>query len=295
MGEQVSACFHMEPETVENREICMMRALNLVFFIFILLMAEESLAQIQSLPDNAQTKWIVNHPEEIVSYLIFDPATVKDRLPSSLRFITIEELAAYRITWADEHLKKCPAHAGWGISFIEIVRMGTFEIDGNKPAWPENGAAALWFARVASSDPKIDLGPGRPFLALEFWLPDKEFVDYMCEKGHYAGYGDVRLHKNPEGKWLGFVEAEGLNLSCECMPAGEIEETYSGGRQVFFPPAESGVKSIVRVAFAGHKIQQCREDGFWRIEGVHPLAGGVLIGPSTFQSGYDLVGGAYLH
>jgi len=210
-------------------------------------------------------------------------------------YITIKELAAHQVPWASEHLNEYPAHADWGISFIEIVRMKTFEIDGHKPAWPEHGAAALWFARVAPSNPKNGLGPGRPFLALEFWMPDSEFVDYMCKKGHYASYGDVRLHKNPKGKWLGFVDAEGLELACECMPAGDVEGPYSGGMQVFFPPAQSGIKSIVRVAFAGHRIQQFKENGFWKIEGVHPLAKGVLIGPSTFQFGYDLIGGAYLN
>ncbi len=153
------------------------------------------LAQIPSLPDNAQTKWIVDEPDEIVSYLIFDPATIKNRLPSSLRFITIGELAASYIPWASDHQNKYPTHADWGISFIEIVRMKTFEIDGCKPNWPDHGAAALWCARVAPTDPKSDSGQGKPFLVLDFWVPDSEFVDYMCRKGHYASYGVVRLQK----------------------------------------------------------------------------------------------------
>lgn len=271
----------------------MRRNLLLVLFVFSVLPAVDALTQIPALPDNALTKWIVDEPEEIVSYLIFDPATVKDRLPSSLRFITLEELAAGHILWANEYLNEYPTRADWGISFIEIVRMKTFEIDGHKPEWPEHGAAALWFARVAPSDPKNELGPGMPFLALEFWMPDSKFVDYMCKKGHYASYGDVRLHKNSDGKWLGFIEVEGLRVACECMPTGDVEVFGLGGMQVFFPPAQSGVTSIVRVAFAGHQVQRCKEEASWRFEGVHPVVKGVILGPSTFQFGYDLIGGAY--
>jgi hypothetical protein len=128
----------------------------LVSFVFSSLLAVEALAQVPALPVGFQTKWVVDEPEEIVGYLIFDPATVKERISSFLRFITIEELAADQILWAKEHLSEYPAHADWGISFIEIVRMKTFEIDGRTPEWPEHGAAALWFARVA---PSSQIGP----------------------------------------------------------------------------------------------------------------------------------------
>jgi hypothetical protein len=53
------------------------------------------------------------------------------------------------------------------------------------------------------------------------------------------------------------------------------------------------VTGIVRVAFAGHREQACEGDSSWTILGTHPLAGAVVLGPSSFQSGYDLVGGAY--
>ncbi len=277
----------------EYSENDMKRNLSLVSFMFFALLTVDTLAQPPALPDNALTKWVVDEPEEIASYLIFDPATVKDRLPSSLRFITIGELAAIGIPWANDHLNENPTNADWGISFIEIVRMKTFEIDGRSPEWPEHGAAALWFARVAPSEPKNELGPGRPFLALEFWMPDSLFVTYMREKGHYASYGDVHLYKNSDGKWLGTIEVDGLSVIAECIPTGDVEGFGSGGMQGFFPPAQSGVTSIVRVAFAGHRIQECKEDAFWIFKGVHPLVKGVILGASTFQFGYDLIGGAY--
>lgn len=271
----------------------MKRNLLLVSSVFSSLLAVEALAQVPALPVGFQTKWVVDEPEEIVGYLIFDPATVTDRIPSFLRFITIEELAADQILWAKEHLSEYPAHADWGISFIEIVRMKTFEIDGRAPKWPENGAAALWFARVVPTDSMNDLGPGKPFLALEFWMPDSMYVGYMRNKGHYASYGDVRLRKNSDGKWIGSIEADGLSAVCECMPTRDVAGFGSAGMQVFFPPAHSEVKSIVRVAFAGHQEQVCEEEACWKFRGVHPLVDGVLLGPSSFEFGYDLIGGAY--
>ena len=106
----------------------MRRNLLLVLFVFSVLPAVDALIQIPALPDNALTKWVVDEPEEIVSYLTFDTATVKDRLPLSLRFITLGELAAGHILWANEHLNEYPTRADWDISFIEIVRMKTFKI-----------------------------------------------------------------------------------------------------------------------------------------------------------------------
>jgi hypothetical protein len=204
---------------------------------FFLSLAINSLGQIPALPDGAQTKWIVAGPEEIVSYLVFDPATVAKRLPDYLRFITIKELAEGGVPWAKEHLDQFPAHARWGISFIEIVRMKTFDIDGRSPKWPGQGAAALWFARVVPADPANDLGPGKPFLALELWLPDRSYVAYMRGKGHYATYGDVHLRRDADGHWLGTIEADGLSLTVGCSPGDETAGFGSAGMQAIFPPA----------------------------------------------------------
>jgi hypothetical protein len=264
-----------------------------VLIVFSALLALDARAQIPALPDGAQTKWVVDDPEEIAGYLVFNPATVQDRLPPSLRFISVAEVAAGHIPWAMEHIAEFPTHAGWGISFIEIVRMGTFDIDGRSSQWPKQGAAALWCARVAPSDSTAELGPGQPFLVLEFWMPDTSYVSYMREKGHYASFGDVRLHRNAAGKWSGSINVEGLSASCNCTPARDVASSGSSGMQVFFPPALSGVASFVRLAFAGHQARQCKEEAVWRFKGAHPLIRGMMLGPSTFQYGYDLIGGAY--
>lgn len=265
----------------------------LVLFALSFLPALAAPAQIPALPQGAQTKWVVAGPEEIVSYLIFDPATVAELLPKFLRFITIKELAEGGVRWAKEHLDKFAAHVNWGISFIEIVRMKTFDIDGRSPQWPEQGAAALWFARVAPADPANDPGPGKPFLALEFWLPDSSYVAYMRGKGHFATYGDVRLRQDADGSWLGTVEADGLSLVAKCSPGDETAGFGSAGMQAIFPPANSGITKVVRIVFAGHRERSCGEEASWKFKGVHPLAKGMMLGDTSFQFGYNLIGGAY--
>ncbi len=258
------------------------------------LVARDAPAQVPTLAKGAQTHWIVGQPYEIVAYVTFDPATVKRQLPRTLRFIAVSELAAGGVRWATDYLAEHPAHGHWGISFLEIVRMGTFTIDGRTPNWPEHGAAALWFARVAPSVPATDLGPGQPFLALEFWMPDSAYVAYMRGKGHYATYGDVKLIQNAEGIWRGSVSVAALSIVAESVPTGAVTGGVgSAGMQVFFPPLSSTVKNIVRVAFAGHREQECGSGSSWSLQGTHPIAGGVVLRPSVFEFGYDLVGGAY--
>lgn len=269
-------------------------------FLFVLTLASSALlaletnAQVPPLPDGAQTHWIVGQPEEIVGWVLFDPATVERRRPPTLRFITIAELASLGIAWAADYLSQHPSQGKWGISFLEIARMRTFTIDGQTPMWPQHGAIGLWFARVAPVDPATDLGPGQPFLALEFWLPDSVYVAEIREKGHYATYGNVALNQNDEGKWRGIIEVDGLKVVAECLPTGPIAGgAGSSGVQAIFPPQSSTVSRVVRVAFAGHRIQQCGGKSSWSLEGSHPLVASVVLEPTEFQFGYDLEGGVY--
>jgi hypothetical protein len=247
-----------------------------------------------TLPAGSETHWVVQQPEELVTYVLFDPATVADRLPPALRFITVGEVAARGLQWAAEHLAGEPAHKTWGISFVEIVRSEVFDIDGRSPQWPEHGAAALWAARVAPSDPGADLGPGVPFLLLDFWMPDSLFVTYMRDKGYQAAYGNPRLSRDPGGEWSGSLDAGGLKVVVRCTPAGPVSGGESSrGMQVFFPPRPSGLTNVTRVALAGHRIQECPGESSWTLKGPHPLARGIVLGSTTFQFGYHLVGGVY--
>ncbi len=260
------------------------------------LLAVDLSTSVPALPDGARTEWLVAGPEELVRYLAFDPATVQRRLPSRLRFITIAELASGGVGWAKAFLGQHPTKARWGVSFFEFVRARTFSIDGRAPVWPAQGAFALWFARVAPSEPATDLGPGRPLLALDFWLPDRSYVSYMSRKGYYASYGAGRLSRSAQGKWSGSLAVGGLTISAECTPVGPVTGgPSSAGMQTIFPPASSAVTDVVRIAFSGHREQACETAPTWTFRGSHPLASAVALEAPTFQFGYSLRGGTYPH
>ncbi|MGA2341110.1 MAG: hypothetical protein ABSF75_14535 [Terracidiphilus sp.] len=265
-------------------------AMALLFLLFSAIAA----AQDSTLPDGSQTRWVVEEPQEIVAYVAFDPVTVKRELPPRLRFVELREIAMSGIPWAIDYLAKHPAEGDWGISFFEIVRFGTFTIDGRAPHWPKGGAAALWFARVVSSDPAVNLGPGRPYLALEFLMPDKAYVAYMRKKGYYAGFGHVKLLQESDGTWQGMVKAAGLSVTAACIPAGGvIGGAGSAGAQEIFPPLSFSVENIVRVAFTGHREQDCGSGSSLEIRGDHALADGTALEPMVFEYGYSLSGGTY--
>ena len=188
-----------------------MRESILITLVVAALVVNDACAQMPTPIYGSDTYWVVDQTEEIVTYILFDPVTVKDSLPSYLRFITIGELAAAGVPWAEDYLTEEPSRGPWGISFLEIVKMETFMIDGQAPDWPRDGAIALWAARVAPSDSSTSLSPGQPLLVLEFWLPDRQYVAYMRDKGHYATFGDVKLRQDPSGKWRGSIGFGGLS------------------------------------------------------------------------------------
>jgi hypothetical protein len=236
----------------------------------------------------------VTQPDEIVAFGLFDPANVARLLPERLRFLTVEELAQGGLSWAAKHLAGHPEHGAWGISFLEFVRAGTFAIEGRSPAWPRDGAAALWCARVAPRDPAAELGPGQPFLILGFWMPDRAYAAYMRRQGFWATYGEARLRREADGGWRGSLKAPGLAVEAACRPEGPVTGgSGSAGMQVFFPPRSSGMPGCVRLAFAGHRLQDCGREATWTFRGSHPLTGVAILPPTSFQSGYALSGAVY--
>ena len=252
-------------------------------------------AQLPELPPGAQSQWVVDKPVEVVGWVIFDPTEVADLLPSGLRFVTVSELATQGIPWAVAFLTTHREQRSWGISFIELFQAHTFTIDGRSPNWGGDGAAALWFARVASTDLKgVNLGPGLPLLVLTFSMPDSAYAAYMRRKGYQAFYSPAHLAKGAEGTWRGSVELPGAELTVTCTPTGSIRGgPQSQGMQTLIPPATSPGSDLVRIAFAGHREQGCKEAAPWSLQGTSPLGRGIGVEPSTFQFGYKLRGGTY--
>jgi hypothetical protein len=83
----------------------------------------------------------------------------------------------------------------------------------------------------------------------------------------------------------------GLSVLAECRPSGPVTGgAESRGQQVLIPPRSFTMAAPVHIAFAGHRIQSCEGGSSWELKGTHPLAQGIVLEPSTFQFGYDLVG-----
>lgn len=250
--------------------------------------------QVPQLPAGAQSRWVVEGPEEVVGYLTFDTATIRARVPRSLRLVTIGELASAGRSWARAYLAAHPGHADRGLSIVEIVRAQVFAIDGREPDWPANGAVALRFARVAwNGEPPVP-GAGQPFLLLNLWVPDRSYVQFMRRRGYPAEAGRVWMERGEDGAVRGAVAVEGLTLTADCRPDGAVSGgPGSSGVQTFLPPEDSPTHTAITVSFAGHRIQDCREGAVWQITGDLPIARGTFVGSSSFQWGYHLVGGTY--
>ncbi len=241
-------------------------------------------------PQPTGSHWLVARPEEVVGWFTFDPAAVTDRLPEYLRFVTVGELANSGIRWAADYLAHQESHAGWGVSFLEIVRADTFAIDGREPNWPERGAVAVWFARVLPKAGTPDLGPGLPLLMLEFWMPDSAYVPFMHQRGHYSTYADVRLARRRD-RWEGSINTPDLAVRIECTPGTtESGGPNASGSQLLIPPRGSGLTTVISITFAGHRERTCTEPFSWTIQGRHPLSAAVAIESPSFQYGYRLSG-----
>lgn len=250
-------------------------------------------AQDPSLPSGALTEWIIREPEEIAGWLAVDVRDIAAELPAGTRYVTIGELARRRVGWAIAHLGRHSAHVDWGVSFFEVIRAGTFTIDGRPPNWPSKGAVALWAARIERDQTGRSAALDPAFVLLDFWIPDSAYVQLIRKKGHYAEYGHVTLD-TLNGGWLGIVEAGDLSAAARCAPNSlAAVSTGSGGMQTFYPPANSGINELLRVAFAGHRIQECAPGATWRFRGPHPLARTVMIETPSLATGFTLYGGAY--
>jgi hypothetical protein len=261
-----------------------------MLWIGILLNSSAQAAAQLVVPQSDMGKWLVTGPQEIVGWFAFDPAPVIDRVPEFVRFVTVGELANDGVSWAVDYMAHHVTHERWGVSFLEIVRADTFAIDGREPVWPQNGAAAVWFARVLPKTDIGDLGPGLPLLVLEFWVPDSAYAAFMHQRGYYATYADVRLSERND-KWQGFITAADFAMRVLCTPAStESGGSNSRGFQVLIPPKDSGLATVVPIAFEGHRERKCSESSSWTIEGRHPLTGAVALDSASFQYGYRLTG-----
>lgn len=257
-----------------------------------------SFAEAQRLPPGGTTSWEIQGPEEIVTFVLFDPKKPGVSLPAGLRFVSARDAQMPEI---QEYLKQHPDHAEWAFSIIEITRQKAFLLDGKAPTLPENGGIGLWFAPVDPSHLTEEIGKDKfdsiiapslgAVLGLGIWIPDREFVAYMRARGHHAEYGMVTLMKDSTGVFQGEIRLDHLHVRSSATPRGDVREDPAVGTQVLFAPGDRVVHAVV-VAGSNARHRVCTAN--WSKKGDHPLSRGVFVGP-TYLTTYDapLKGSAY--
>ena len=265
---------------------------------FIALISASPAALAQQLPPGGTTSWEIHEPEEIVTFVLFDPKSPGVSLPTGLRFVSARDAKMPEI---QEYVKQHPEHAGWAFSFIEITRQKAFLLDGRAPALPKNGGIGLWFAPVDPSQLAEEIRKDAfdsiiapslgAVLGLGIWIPDREYVAYMRARGHHAEYGLVTLVKDNTGAFQGTIQLDNLRVRSSATPHGDVQEDPASGTQVLFAPGDKVVHAIV-VAGSNARHRAC--DAVWSKKGKHPLSRGVFVGP-TYMTTYEapLKGSAY--
>jgi hypothetical protein len=250
------------------------------------------------LPPGGTTSWEIRGPEEIVTFVLFDPKAPGVSLPAGLQFVSARDAQMPEV---QEHLKQHPDHAGWAFSFIEITRQKAFLLDGKAPTLPENGGIGLWFAPVDPSQLAGEIPKDRfdaiiapslgSVLGLGIWIPDREYVAYMRTRGHHAEYGMVTLVKDTAGVFHGEIKLDDLHVQNSATPHGDVREDPTSGTQVLFAPGDKVMHAVV-VAGTTALHRECAAE--WSKQGDHPLSRGVFVGP-TYLTTYlaPLKGSAY--
>lgn len=269
-----------------------------LLFAILALFTTLSLAQAQQLPPGGTTSWEIQEPEEIVTFVLFDPKVPGLSLPAGLRFVSARDA---RMPEVQQYLKKHPDHMEWAFSFVEITRQKAFLIDGRAPLLPKNGGIGLWFAPVDPSGLAEDIGKYKfdtiiapslgSVLGLGIWIPDRKYVAYMRARGHYAEYGMVTLVKDTTGRFQGDIRLESLHVKTSATPHGDVREDAASGTQVLFAPGDKVMYAVV-VAGSTARHRACSAE--WSKSGNHPLSRGVFVGP-TYLTTYEapLKGSAY--
>ena len=268
------------------------------FVACVVLIGAHSAALAQQLPAGGTTSWEIREPEEIVTFVLFDPKAPGVSIPAGLRFLSARDVEMPEV---QEYLKQHPHHGEWAFSFIEITRSKAFLIDGKGPALPNDGGIGLWFAPVDASQLAQEIPKDKfdaivtpslgAVLGLGIWIPDREYVAYMRARGHHAEYGMVTLMRDGTGAFQGEIRLDALQVRGSALPHGEVREDPESGTQVLFAPGEKVVNAVV-VAGANGRHMDCTAE--WSKEGLHPLSSGVFVGPTYFTTyATPLKGSAY--
>lgn len=260
------------------------------------------IAQFGVLPSGAVSVSRMGPADEILLYLMFDPAIAQDLLPEGLRFLTLEEFANRGDSSMADYLRSHPEHKDWARSYFEIIRTPNLEYDGYKAQLKRRGGMAIWYANVVRTD-LSDIRPkGWQSLALGTWVSDKKLVEHMRTKGYPVEYARIEYWQDGSGTIRGKLKTNDLRVGGQCKLAGSPKPADLGEPPTFQTVWTPGTvaRTFEVVTFYGHLRQDCSAAD-WQIDGEHRLAkafrkramGGLEISGTEYYSNYVLSGGLY--
>ena len=211
--------------------------------------------------------------DEMIGYLLFDPAPVAPRLPPGVRFLTLAEkaegwprLAAY--------LKAHPDRRAWAWSFYEIIGIRAARY-GHVSARVRGGRGgmAVWYPELVRIDGTDPRPRGTQDLALGSWISDPALVAAMRAQGFPAETGAIAFRRTP-GRLSVSLRTRHLAISGGCRLEGRPYVPWWGKEplsyETMWTPAGEG-DSFEIVTWAGHRARKC-VDPRWRVTGDHPFA-----------------------
>jgi hypothetical protein len=261
-----------------------------------------ALAQFGELPPAAVSASQMGKADELVLYIMFDPAIAHDLLPEGLRFRTLEEIAKRGNSDAVDYLRSHPEHQGWARSFFEIIHTESLEYDGYKARLGVRGGIAVWYANVVRIDSSDTRPKGGQYLALGTWLSDKKLVEHMKAKGYPAEYAEIEFWQDPSSVVHGKMKAEGLQVNGQCrLSSDPYKPTWDAppNFQTIWTPRPLG-RTFEIVTYFDHIQRDCSA-AEWQLKGSNRLVkafgsrakGGKRISGTDYYGNYILRGGLY--
>jgi hypothetical protein len=278
--------------------------LIVVYCFGLLLHPEVARAQFGELPPGAVSSSRMGSADEIVLYIMFDPAIAQDLLPEGIRFRTLEEIAR-RPDSAEvaDYLRSHPERKGWARSYVEIIHPASLEYDGYTARLGAHGGMAIWYAYVARTDQSDTRPKGYQTLSLGTWLSDKELVARMRAKGYPADYAQIEFGQDRSGVVRGKLKTKNLKVRGQCRLVGAAYKPDFGGDppfiQTIWTPRPLATTFEI-VTFYGHAQQDCSAAD-WQIRGGERLGeafrnrveANAEINRTEYYAHYVLRGGLY--
>jgi hypothetical protein len=254
--------------------------------LILLFLSFNVFSQELALPVTVNKSWTIKNPKEVCTYFLFDPSLVSTALPEYLTFVSVGTLAKRGVEWAVSYLDTNKNDSDLCVSFIEILQADTFRI-AEKSIDLSTKAIGVWFARVEAK--REIRSYGNTLLSLKLFVPDSGFAHYMSRNGYFAEYADVNLIKINDLLYNGQIKSSDLFVDVKFSVSENLISNNSYGTQSIYLPKGHNNKMIV-VNFKGHKIFNC-ENINWIIKGSDISSRSKIIGETTFQKDYDLIGG----